>query len=64
MTPQPKQPEVIYASRRPAMTQAKRRQTRTGRPHYVVRGATGCYAITDRMPLLGMWWTTDGMRHG
>lgn len=64
MITQPKQPEVIYPTRPPAITQAKRLETRKGRPHYVTIGLWGVYTITDQLPLLGMWWTTDGVRHG
>jgi hypothetical protein len=53
-----------YAMRRPALTQAKRLETRTGRPHYVSRIFPDGYTVTDRMPLVGTWWSSDGVRHG
>ena len=39
-----------------------------GRPCYVVRDVTDpvghCWAVTDKMPLLGEWYSADGIRHG
>ena len=40
-------------------------------PYYVVRSQSAmrarvddAYIITARMPLLGEWWTSDGIKHG
>ena len=33
-------------------------------PCYVVRLHTGEYQVIRSMPLLGEWYTSDGIRHG
>jgi len=51
--------EVIYA--------AQEMEANTGSRAYVVRSvATGepCWEVTDRMPLLGTWFDSSGIRHG
>lgn len=57
-------PTPIYELRKPALECAKLTERETGKPHYVVRCFPDVYEVTDRMPLLGTWWTSDGIRHG
>jgi hypothetical protein len=45
------------------MDLARRAEAQTGRPQYVVK-AGALWIITERMPLLGTWYTSDGVRHG
>lgn len=34
-------------------------------PYYVVRSQIDdAYIVTARMPLMGEWWTSDGIKHG
>ena len=35
----------------------------TGKPMYIVKSDCG-YIILDRMPMMGEWYTSDGIRHG
>lgn len=54
---------TLHTSREVALSQAWALERRTGTPRYVVKTVDG-YEVTDRMPLLGTWWTADGIRHG
>ena len=56
----------IYDSPKPArhtLELAKRREAETGKAQYVVR-AGDIFIIEERMPMLGLWYTADGVRHG
>ena len=55
---------VLYAIKMDAMHDAQAREKQTGQPHYVARWASGEWEVTDRMPLMGEWYSTDGIRHG
>ena len=48
-----------------ALKKAQRHEKETGRPHYVVHteGNVANATVTDRMPMLGTWYTSDGIRH-
>lgn len=44
---------------------AARKERETGKPYYVVWSAADDeYLTTDRMPLFGEWYTSEGIRHG
>lgn len=46
-------------------TAARSHEKRCGKPYYVVWVAVETrYTVTDRMPLFGEWYTSDGIRHG
>ena len=47
-----------------ALELAARCEHRTGGPAYVVVTHTGNLEITSRMPLLGEWYSSDGIKHG
>lgn len=42
---------------------AQRLEARGGRPWYAVR-VGGLFVLQRRMPLIGEWWSSDGIRHG
>ena len=42
---------------------AKQREEERGCPQYVVRSGD-IYVVTERMPMVGEWYTTDQLRHG
>ena len=47
------------------LEEARALQERDGKPRYVVRSIVPPeWVIEDRMPLLGEWYTSDGIRHG
>ena len=47
------------------LIEARSWQKRNGICRYVVWNVPmNCYSITDRMPLLGEWYDSDGVRHG
>ena len=51
--------------RKAAVRNAARLQLETGRCHYVVWSVPlRTYKVTDRMPLLGEWYSADGNQHG
>ena len=52
-----------YPFPRHTLELARKREAETGKPQYLVRQGE-LYVITDRMPMIGEWWTTDGIRHG
>lgn len=53
-----------------ALTEAKRREGSdevaglTGKPQYVALCHDGTHVVTSALPLLGTWWTSDGLQHG
>ena len=56
-----------HATRSAALCAARVYQSGTGEPHYVVRTddwLTSGWTVTRRMPMLGVWYTSDGVRHG
>ena len=59
-----KEPNV-FEVRIAAQIEARRRETDTGKPWYVVALLPpDGYEITDQMPFVGTWWTSDDIRHG
>lgn len=58
--------ECNYASREQALAAARRRERLTGQRYYVARTAqpTAGWIVTERMPLLGEWYDSQGYRHG
>ena len=48
------------------MELAQRIERETGRPRYLVRNVPngGLFVIQERMPMMGEWFTSDGIRHG
>lgn len=55
---------------RSAIHEAKHRERTNHKPHYIVRCVVNTkphiaiYNVTSRMPLLGEWYTSDGIQHG
>ena len=47
-----------------ALAEAKLLERETGAPHYVVRCHDRTYVVTPRAPLIGAWWSSDGIKHG
>ena len=47
-----------------AIYHAARKEAQTRRTHYVMHCTSGGWLVTERMPLLGEWYTSDGIRHG
>ena len=48
-----------------ALRVARFLQQQAGRPFYVAYdAASGGWMVTDRMPMLGVWYDVDGHRHG
>lgn len=44
--------------------EARKIETDTGKPQYVIVCFDGEIVIEDSMPMLGEWYTADGIRHG
>lgn len=42
---------------------AKRREEKTGKRQHIIR-VGNLFVIEERMPLIGEWYTSDGVRHG
>ena len=56
--------ELSFASLAEALVAAKRWEAPRV-PYYVARNqADDTYVVTAHMPLLGEWWTSDGIKHG
>ena len=53
----------MYDTKNAALYEAKKRET-GGAPQYVVKWFDGRWSVTNEMPLMGEWYTTDGIRHG
>jgi hypothetical protein len=48
-----------------ALQAAEAKEGETGNPAYILYNRiSGEYQISDRMPFFGIWYTSDGIRHG
>ncbi len=50
-----------------AIREATAKEQATLRPHYVVRDKTQpgeAYSVWDWMPMMGEWYSSDGIQHG
>ena len=66
MTTIPLRPNELcrYDSKLAAVAAARANEKRTGQPHYVLRFVPNAWTVATTMPLLGEWYSTDGIRHG
>ena len=47
------------------LDKAKEMEAVTGQPHYVIKFYDcDSFDVTSRMPMLGEWYTSDGLQHG
>lgn len=56
--------EETIASLAWALANARRAERETDRAHYVVQWHDGRFSVTDRMPIIGVWFDSDGIKHG